>query len=125
MTHWVATRFRINSIGFWKKFRLLIIIFVLALLCDAMSTVYFMQKTGPESELHLGVQFMSELLGPVAGPLTGMVLKANAGIAVAIYLRKYAVHIFVTGSIISFWAAWYNMWGHEYYVPNLLRLLNF
>jgi hypothetical protein len=125
LTHWVVARFRINCIGFWKKFRWPAIIFVLALLCDALSTVYFMRKTGPESELHPGVQFISELLGPVAGPLAAMTLKAIAGIAVAIYLKKYAAYIFITGSVISFWAAWYNMWGHEYYVPNLLRLLNF
>ncbi len=125
MTHWVAARFRINSIGFWKKFRWLIVIFVLGLLCDALSTVSFMRKLGLEAELHPGVQFMSELLGSVAGPLVIMVLKAIAGIAVAIYLRKYAAHIFVAGSVISFWAAWYNLWGYEIYVPNLLKLFNF
>ncbi len=125
MTHWVAAKFRINSVGFWNKFRWLIIIFVMALLCDAMSTIYFMQRTGPEAELHPGIKFMSELLGSVAGPLVGMVLKAVAGVTVAIYLRKFAAHIFLAGSVISYWAAWYNIWGCQYYVPNLLRLLNF
>jgi ABC-type phosphate transport system permease subunit len=118
-------KFRVNSIGFWKKFRWMIIVFFIALLCDALSTVHFMRHTGPEAELHPGVQFMSELCGPVAGPLIGMILKATAGIAVAIYLRKYAGVIFFTGSVLSFWAAWYNLWGCDIYVPYILTLFNF
>jgi len=117
MTPDIALRFRSNSKGFWKQYKWLIIIFVTALICDCASTVYFMLHTGPESELHPGVQYASELLGPVAGPIIIMILKCIAGIAVSIYLRKYALYIFVAGSGIFFWAAWYNIWGSYMYQP--------
>lgn len=125
MTHGIADKFRHNSIGFWPKFKWLVAIFILAILCDALSTIYFMRETGPKAELHIGIQFISELFGTVIGPLIGMVLKTTAGIAIAIYLRKYAVYIFVAGIVISFWAAWYNLWGNEFYIPGLLKIFNF
>ncbi len=88
---------------------------------DAASTTHFMLKYGPQVEIHVVIRFMSVVFGSVVGPLLGAIAKAAAGIMVAIYLRRFAAYIFVAASIISFWAAWYNIWGMHLYVPGLLK----
>ena len=60
-------------------------------------------------------------MGPVAGPLAAAAGKAIVGIALAVYLRKFAAYLFATASIISFWAAWYNIWGYKLYTPMILE----
>jgi hypothetical protein len=45
----------------------------------------------------------------VRGPAAGFVGKAGFGILVAIYCRKYAVYIFGAATVMSLWAAWYNV----------------
>ena len=109
-----------NYRGFFKKYRWFIAVFVVAILCDAVSTMHFMLRIGPDSEMHIIIRYLSKLLGPVAGPLAGAVGKVAAGIIVAIYLRRFALYIFITASVISFWAAWYNMWGYKIYIPKIL-----
>jgi len=89
--------------------------------CDAGSTMYFMLREGPEAEMHIAIRFVSEIFGPIAGPLIGAVGKAVAGVLVGIYIRRFAAYIFVTASIISFWAAWYNMWGFRLYTPIIVQ----
>ena len=112
--------FNENYRGFIRQYRWFIAIFVVAILCDAASTIHFMLRIGPDSEMHIIIRYLSKLLGPVAGPLAGAIGKVSAGTIVAIYLRRFAIYIFVTASVISFWAAWYNMWGHKIYVPGVL-----
>ena len=121
----VIERFRSNSHGFWSAHRWLMMAFILALFCDAASTVYFMLHVGPEAELHPAVRIISHILGPVAGPLLSASFKAIAGVCVAIYLRRFARHIFFTVAVISFWAAWYNMWGNAVYTPLFMKWLVF
>ena len=94
---------------------------MLTLLCDGLSTVYVMLGIGPQEELHPVVRCVSVSFGPVVGPLFGVVGKAIAGLLVAIYCRRFAAYILVTASIISIWAAWYNMWGFKLYVANILK----
>jgi hypothetical protein len=89
--------------------------------CDAASTIHFMLETGPESELHPAISFISQILGPVAGPLFGATLKVIVGVFIAIYWRRFAVHIFLIASLVSFWAAWYNVWGSEIYTANIVN----
>jgi len=118
----VITKFRENCRWFWKDYRWFIVVFALALLCDAASTVYFMLESGPETELHPVIQFISSrVLGPIAGPLFAALAKLTAGIVVAVYCRKFAVYIFSVVSVISFWAAWYNVWGFRIYTPGFLK----
>ena len=109
-----------NYRGFIREYRWFIAIFVVAILCDAASTIHFMLQTGPDSEMHIIIRYLSKLLGSIAGPLAGAIGKILSGTIVAIYLRRFAIYIFVTASAISFWAAWYNMWGHRIYVPRIL-----
>jgi len=120
MSNKIIGSFSENRQGFLTKYRWLIAVFVAAILCDAISTIHFMVRIGPDSEMHIMIRYLSRLLGPVAGPLVGAAGKVAAGIIVAIYLRRYAIYIFVTASVISFWAAWYNMWGFRLYVPKIL-----
>jgi len=91
--------------------------FVAALLCDGISTGHFMMDEGIDGELHPAIYSMSLFLGPVAGPMVGVCIKGIAGIGLAIYLRRLAVYIFVLASVLSFWAAWYNIWGWRVYTP--------
>jgi len=80
-----------------------------------------MLDLGPEAEIHPMVRIASRLAGPVAGPLLGALVKAVAGVVVSIYCRRWAVHILVTVSLISFWAAWYNVWGVNFYLPYIMQ----
>jgi hypothetical protein len=82
-----------------------------------------MLKDGAEFEIHVAVKFVSRLFGSIAGPLIGGIAKILAGIMVAIYCRKFALYLFVVASIISLWAAWYNIWGVNVYSANILKWL--
>jgi len=118
----IIIKFQENRRGFWEDYRWFIVVFALALLCDAASTVYFMLESGPETELHPVIQFISShMLGPIAGPLFAAFAKLTAGIVVAVYCRKFAAYIFSAVSVISFWAAWYNVWGFRIYTPSFLK----
>ena len=114
-------RFRENYRGFWGKYRYFFAVFVLALLCDAASTMHFMLRAGTDAEIHVVIRFFSKSLGPVVGPLVGAIGKILAGIIVTVYFRRWAGYIFVTASLISFWAAWYNIWGFRIYTPIILQ----
>ena len=118
-------RFKRNYQGFWGKYRLMIVVFVLAVMCDAGSTVHFLLQDGAAAdEIHPGFQLLIEWFGPVLGPILGAVGKAVVGPALAICLRRYAWLILGLGIILSFWAAWYNVWGWETgYYPNFFRFV--
>jgi hypothetical protein len=121
--HPVEARFRNNASGFWVAYKWMLIVFFVALLCDAASTVYFMLDTGPESEIHPMVRVAARIAGPVAGPLLGALVKACSGILVVIYCRRFAAYILVSVSVISLWAAWYNIWGIKIYSPIFMQWL--
>ena len=119
--HPVVVRFRTNARGFFAAYRWLLLLFLASLFCDAASTIHFMLKLGPEPEMNPAVRMAARIAGPVAGPLIGAVAKSIAGILVAIYCRKFAAYIFILTALISFWAAWYNVWGVELYYPMFMR----
>ncbi|MBN1763961.1 MAG: hypothetical protein JW860_01785 [Sedimentisphaerales bacterium] len=117
-------KFKENQRGFWHENRWYILIFTIALLCDAASTIYFMMQDGnADSELHPGIRIISKITGPFIGPLLGGACKALGGLVVGIYCRRFARYIFIAASLISFWAAWYNIWGVNLYVPMIFRWL--
>ncbi|MCP4710595.1 MAG: hypothetical protein GY869_18380, partial [Planctomycetes bacterium] len=106
-------------------YRWFIILFVVALLCDALSTIHFMRREGhPDSEIHLAIRLIAQIFGPIIGPLIAFVGKAVCGLAVCIYLRRWALYIFTPVIVLSFWAAWYNIWGWQTgYIPNIFRII--
>ncbi len=120
----IAARFRRNYEGFWKQYQWLASVFVAAVLCDGISTVYFMMHEGVDGELHPAIHSMSLLLGPVVGPMVGVCIKGIAGLGLAIYLRRFAVYIFLLASAMSFWAAWYNIWGWRVYTPIIFEWIS-
>jgi hypothetical protein len=107
----IVVRFRVNHRGYWERYRPLIALFTLALLCDALSTVHFMRQLGVTAELHPVVRWASVAFGPVLGPLLGAAGKALACVFVTLCCRRYALGIFLAASVIYLWAAWYNLWG--------------
>lgn len=109
-----------NYPGFWRSYRWLLLIFFAALLCDGLSTIYFMRRQGAEIEVHPAIRLASTYLGTIAGPLLGVAGKAAAGLLVAIYWRRFAAYILLAAALLSFWAAWYNVWGAEIYIPRIL-----
>ena len=121
----VIERFRRNLPGFWAQYYWFIILFLIGLLCDAVSTIYFMLHTGkPDDEIHLVIRFAAKIFGPVIGPLLGFAGKALCGLIVCIYLRRWTIYILTPVTILSFWAAWYNIWGYKTnYIPNIFRLI--
>jgi len=122
----IVTRFHTNAAGFWRSYHRLILVFLVALLCDAWSTTRIMTTEGTSDEIHPVVRFLSspEIFGLVLGPLVAMILKAMFGITIAIYCRRFAVHILLASIIISLWAAWYNVCGRDLYYPRLLHWLS-
>lgn len=121
MASWLVKKFTENYRGFFHRYRWFIAVFVLAIFCDAASTIHFMLIEGPGVEIHPLIRLVSRILGPVVGPVMAAIGKALAGVALCIYCRRFAAYIFVTASTISFWAAWYNIWGYKVYTPLILK----
>ncbi|MBI9016439.1 MAG: hypothetical protein JEZ07_04170 [Phycisphaerae bacterium] len=120
----IFDRAKTNSIGFWDRNRWYLIIFTVAILCDAVSTMCFMvQPNGTEFEIHPVIRWAGQNFGPYIGPLMGFFGKVLAALVVAFFIRPWERYLFVTASIISFWACWYNLIGSslEWYHPNILN----
>lgn len=106
--------------GFWKSYWLFLILYFIALLADGLSTMHFMLRDGVEgTELHPGVEFVAKLFGPIVGPAISVLGKFLAGIIVAIYWRRIAWVLLLAVTILSTWAAWYNLWGWQHYKPGI------
>ncbi len=120
----VINRFTQNHKGFYKVFWPMVLLFSLGMMADAASTIYFILKDGSvDREVNVSIRIACDILGPVGGPIFGAICKIVAGLLVAIYLRRIAFYLFLIGIIISFWAAWYNIWGADIYIPRILHWL--
>ncbi len=115
---WAALKLRTSSNGFYTDFRWLIPIFILAMFCDALSTINFLTQ-GTFRELHPLWQFISseKMFGPLIGPLVTAFYRVVVGLIVAVCCRKFASVILIAASFLGFWAAWYNTWGFKIYTP--------
>jgi hypothetical protein len=119
----VGTRFRENWKGYLRQYRVLLVLTLLASLADMASTIQFMLAHGPGLEGHPFIRMLSELLGPVLGPLVGKGIQLLVAIGLTVFLRRWAAYIFIAVIILYAWAAWYNIWGHDLYYPRLLQIL--
>jgi hypothetical protein len=99
------------ALRIWREHYLLMIIFFIAILCDAASTIYIMVRLGPSVESHIVIRLISYVFGPVLGPLIGALGKAIGAFIIIHVLEEYASYLLVLITLISFWAAWYNLWG--------------
>ena len=57
MANRIIDRLKRNYEGFWRSYRWLVVVFLLALLADAASTSYFMVQHGPDGEWALSRTF--------------------------------------------------------------------
>ncbi len=105
------------------KYRVLLILTLLASLADMASTIHFMLIHGPAAEGHPVVRVIALVFGPVLGPMLGKATQFLVVIMVTVFLRRWAVYIFIPLIILYGWAAWYNFWGHDVYYPRLLQIL--
>ncbi|MBN1506884.1 MAG: hypothetical protein JW955_08560 [Sedimentisphaerales bacterium] len=121
----VVTRFRENWRGYVHTYRMLLALTVLASLADMASTIYFMLIHGTDVEQHPAVRSFAYVLGPILGPIVGKAVQFFVVIALTVFLRRWALYIFLTVIILYLWAAWYNIWGYHLYYPRLLKLLEY
>jgi len=120
----VATRFRENWQGYVRRYQVFLVLTVLACLADMASTIYFMLSRGAGAEEHPAVRTFSYMLGPIFGPAFGKTVQFFVIIGLTVFLRRWAIHIFITVIILYTWAAWYNVWGQDLYYPRFLQILN-
>lgn len=121
----IPERFRVNWQGYLRRYWIFLVLIIIAAAADMFSTIRFMLLEGPEAEGHPAVRLLANFLGPVIGPVVGKICQFAVVIAVTVYLRRWAVYIFVTVIILYTWAAWYNIWGQYLYYPRLLKLLEY
>jgi hypothetical protein len=119
----IVARLRENWVGYVHEYRVFLVLVVLASLADMLSTIHFMLYAGPQAEFHPTVRFISVLFGPVLGPILGKAVQVTVIITLTVFLRRWAVFIFIPVIILYFWAAWYNVWGYHLYTPRLLHFL--
>ncbi len=119
----LVARFTVNLDGYFREYRIWLILLALAAVADTISTIMFMVTDGIDHEVHPGVRVMSLVLGPIAGPIASKMLQVLGVMAITIYFRQRAWIIFMPVVILYTWAAWYNIWGRNIYVPRLLDLL--
>ncbi len=120
----VLNRLRDNSRGFWPAFRVPIIIFTIAISCDAVSTWHFLCISGHLEEANPFIQIAIACLTPLPAMVFMVLGKFVAACLVAIYLRRWALYIFTVAAFLGFFAAWYNTWGvHTGYTPRILYFL--
>jgi hypothetical protein len=119
----VLARFRENWVGYVREYRVLLALVFLASLADTASTIHFMLSQGPSAEGHPAVRLISEAYGPIFGPVLGKTVQFLTIVGVTVFLRRWALFIFIPIIILYTWAAWYNVWGHELYHPRLVQWL--
>ena len=118
----VMIRFRENWQGYVSQYRVFLVLAVIASLADMASTIWLMRVHGPGAEGHPVVRAYSYMFGPILGPMFGKAVQFFVIIGLTVFLRRWALHIFIAVVILYAWAAWYNVWGHELYYPRLLHI---
>lgn len=111
--------------SFIPKNTWVLVIYLLALCCDAASTSHFMITRPDQSEeLHPAVALTCQIVGPIIGPVIMVVVKFVLATTLAMWFRRYALLFLLIAAAICFWAAWYNLWGWQLYTPRLLLWLS-
>jgi hypothetical protein len=121
----VVTRLRENWAGYVHEYRIFLVLVLLASLADMASTIHFMVHAGADVELHPTVRFTSQFFGPWLGPVLGKTIQVIVIVVLTVFLRRWAIFIFIPVIILYTWAAWYNVWGYQLYYPRLLHILEY
>lgn len=121
----VVDRLIENSRGYVRRYFVYLVLTSLAAAADMVSTMYIMLIFGPEAERHPTIRLAATILGPFVGPIVGKLWQFAVVIALTVYLRAWAVYIFITVIFLYGWAAWYNLWGWNIYYPRILEWLDY
>ena len=121
----IVERLNVNWHGYVRQYYILLILTVAAASADMLSTVYIMLVYGTDAEWHPTIRMVAMALGPVFGPIVGKLWQFAIVIVLTVYLRFWAVYIFLTVIVLYTWAAWYNIWGCHLYYPRLLALFEY
>ncbi|OQY07258.1 MAG: hypothetical protein B6I25_02305 [Planctomycetales bacterium 4572_13] len=105
---------------FWRRHWLVLGMFVVTLMADALTTVDFMIKDGVECELNPFVLGCAKLLGPVLGPLAAAMHKGWSAVLIGLYYEKYAHYLFASAAGIYLFAACYNIWAIELFTRGVI-----
>ena len=119
----VTDRLATNYQGYWQRYYWLLIVTFIAALADLMSTIRFMTAEGIEQELHPAIRIVAFITGPIVGPIIGKLAQLAAILLVTLYTRRIAIFIFIAATMMYSWAAWYNIWGRDFYTPLLIEWL--
>ena len=121
----IMDRLNTNWKGYIHRYNVLIFLTLAAASADMLSTVYVMLIYGTQAEWHPTIRMVAMALGPVLGPIVGKLWQFAIIIALTVYLRSWALYIFLTVIVLYSWAAWYNIWGCHIYYPRLLQLFEY
>jgi tetrahydromethanopterin S-methyltransferase subunit D len=120
----ISERFRMNWQGYVRQYRVFLFLTIPVTVADAASTIYFMCRTGPDTEGHPTIRLVSTIIGPILGPVLSKLIQLTIIVTLTVYLHRWAIYIFVAVIILYAWAAWYNVWGCDLYYPRLLDWLD-
>ena len=94
---------------FCKQYSTWVMVLLIALLFDTVSTIYFMRIIGVEYELNPFVRHSAIVFGPVIGTfLAAFVYKAIVGVLLAAYLKRLRMYVFLVPTITSTLAGMFN-----------------
>lgn len=116
---WV--RLRWNARTYLSRYRWWLTAAVVAAGLDLASTMIFMLRDGVDAEAHPVIRLVAQYCGPILGPILGKACQLAALVLVTLYARPLAIPVFVAVTILYGWAAWYNVWGADWYVPRWMH----
>ena len=105
----VAKRLQDNWPGYLATYWAFLVVLALAAVADMFSTVFFMAIDGPHAESHPVIRLLALALGPMLGPVVGKLAQFAAVVLLTVFLRRWAIYIFVAVIILYAWAAVYNV----------------
>lgn len=88
--------------------RLIITLFVLAVMADLATTICFFHTAGIEHELHPGIRLFGYAYGRTTGPIAGKAIQAAGVLAMASIMRRYGSWLLIGAAAIYSIAALYN-----------------
>ena len=116
------TRWKKNAPHYLRDFWPWLLVALLAILADFLSTYHFMKLHGWEYELHPVIRLFSKYLGVFWGPFISKLGQLCAALIFTLTYRKTTRVALITISLIYLYAAWFNVFGNKLYTPLFLRL---
>lgn len=119
-----TTRWRKSAPHYLRDFWPYLLLALVAIIADFLSTHHFMKEYGWEHELHPVIRLFSQHLGIFWGPLISKLGQLIAALILTLTYPKVTRVALLTISFIYLYAAWFNFLGKDLYTPLFLRLLD-